>query len=96
MPKSGEKQPPRRVIVLDGDKLGHVVGAIAATIVMAFCFFYQKVDGYTVAIRAGWAFVICYGATFFLVRVILRITLQEYVLEKQRQKEKDTEAPDGQ
>lgn len=77
-----EKDPEKkkgRKIALDGDKLGHVVGTTVALAVMAICFYFQKVDGVTAAVRVGWAFVIGYGATFFLVRVILRTTLFEFV-----------------
>lgn len=78
----------KRSIALDGDKLGHVVGTVVALAVMALCFYVQKVDGFTAAVRVGWAFVIAYGATFFLVRVILRTTLREYVLHEREEKEK--------
>lgn len=77
----------KRVVALDGDKLGHVVGTVVATAVMALCFFYQEVDGYTAAARVGWAFVLSYGATFFLVRVILRTTLSEFIEQDRANKE---------
>ena len=77
----------KRVVALDGDKLGHVVGTVVATAVMATCFYYQEVDGYTAAVRVGWAFVLSYGATFFLVRVILRTALAEFIEQEQEKKE---------
>lgn len=64
-----------KVIALDGDKLGHIAGAAVALVVMSLSFFYQEVDGVTAFVRTGWAFVFGYGATFFLVRVILKKTL---------------------
>lgn len=69
----------KRVIPLNGDKLGFIGGSVFATAVMIICFYYQRADGVTTAIRVGWTFVIGYGMTFFLVRTILRITLLEFV-----------------
>ncbi len=67
------------VVALDGDKLGQIAGTIAALLVMAFCFFYHHTDALTATIRAGWAFVVGYGATFFFARIILYTTLFELV-----------------
>ena len=60
------------------------MGVIVALVVMAICFFVQKADGYTTAIRVGWAFVVAYGATFVLIRIILRVTLFEFVVDKKK------------
>ena len=87
MPPKGLKKASGRVVALDGDKLGAVVGAVLAIIVMALCFFMRQVDGFTVATRVGWAFVAGYGATFFLVRFILRTTLIEFVEHQKEKKE---------
>lgn len=76
--EGGEKRL-KRVIPLNGDKLGFVAGAIMATAVMVVCFYYQRADGVTTAIRVAWTFVITYGIVFFFVRTILRITLLEFV-----------------
>ena len=83
-----KKRQPKRVVVLDGDKLGLIVGATFATLVMGLCFFLRQVDAHTAAIRVGWAFVLAYGATFFLVRVILRTTLYEFIEQSRRKKDR--------
>lgn len=79
MDKNGAKKGNKLSVTLDGDKLGQIAGATVALVVMAMCFYYQKVDGYTAATRVGWAFVLSYAAVFFLVRVILRTTLFEFI-----------------
>ena len=71
------------VIALDGGKLGHIAGAIVALTVMILSMYLSNTDALTTFKRAGWAFVVGYGATFFLVRVILRITLRQ-LLEDRR------------
>jgi len=74
--------PPKkfkRVVALDGHRLGLVNGTAIALVVMAFSFFYQQVEFVATGIRVGWAFVAAYGATFFLIRVILRTTLFEFI-----------------
>lgn len=81
--KKKKKKKTGRVVALDGDKLGHIVGAGVALVVMALCFFYQKVDGFATALRVGWAFVIAYGTTFFFIRILLRVALFEFVIQKQ-------------
>lgn len=80
------KTSRKRVVALDGNRLGHVVGAVMATAVMAACFFYRDADAYTTATRAGWAFVVSYGATYFLARLVLRTTLFEVVEKKKQRK----------
>jgi len=69
-------------VALDGDRLGPVVGFVAATVILVVCFFYREVDVPTALIRAGWAFVVGYAVTFVLVRVLLRTALTEFVSEK--------------
>ena len=76
--EGGEKRL-KRVIPLNGDKLGFVGGSIMATAVMIICFYYQRADGVTTVMRVAWTFVIAYAVTFFLVRTVLRITLLEFV-----------------
>ena len=76
--EGGEKRL-KRVIPLNGDKLGFIGGSILATAVMIICFYFRRADGVTTAIRVAWTFVVGYGMTFFLVRTILRITLLEFV-----------------
>lgn len=71
------------VVRLDGERLGHIAGGVAALLVMAVSLFVHKADVLTAFTRAGWSFVAAYGATFFLVRVILRVTLHQ-VLEDRR------------
>ena len=74
--------PPKklkRVVALDGHRLGLISGTAIALVVMAFSFFYQHVEFLATGIRTGWAFVAGYGATFFLARVILRTTLFEFL-----------------
>lgn len=86
MARDGSQKQPKRTIALDGDKLGHIVGALVALTVLLLCFYYQKVDGFTAIVRTGWAFVMGYAATFFLVRIILRTTLFEFIRLKQEEK----------
>lgn len=73
-----------QVVALDGDKLGHIAGAVVALVIMAVSFYYREVDAATAFTRVGWAFVLAYGATYFLVRVILRVTLFLVIAEKKR------------
>ena len=70
------------------------MGVLVALIVMVICFFVQKADGYTTAIRVGWAFVVAYGATFLLIRIVLRVTLFEFVVDKKK-KELSTDDDGG-
>lgn len=84
--------PPKkfkRVVALDGHRLGLVNGMAIAAIVMAFSFFYQRSEFLATGIRVGWAFVAAYAATFFLIRVILRTTLFEFLDFEQ----KETKSP---
>lgn len=76
----------KRVIALDGDKLGMIGGMVGAFIVLILCLL-LNVGTVTLLIRMGWGFVICYGATFFLVRVILRTTLIEMIEQEKLEKE---------
>jgi hypothetical protein len=71
----------KKVIALDGDKLGMIGGMVGAFIVLIICLVFH-VSTITSLIRIGWGFVICYGATFFLVSVILRTTLIETIDKK--------------
>ncbi|MCH7959072.1 MAG: hypothetical protein IID08_03005 [Candidatus Hydrogenedentes bacterium] len=74
--------PPKklkRVVALDGHRLGLISGTAIALVVMGVSFFYQHAEFSATGIRTGWAFVAGYGATFFLVRVILRTTLFEFL-----------------
>lgn len=68
------------VLALDADRLGLTTGALVATIVMALSFL-QQADGLAVSFRTGIAFVGTYAATFFFVRIVLRSTLFELVLD---------------
>lgn len=78
----------KRVLALDGHRLGLVGGTVLALAVMAACFYVRGVDGLTAATRTGWAFVAGYGAVFFLVRVILRTTLAEFIQFSESKKRK--------
>ncbi len=71
------------VIALDGHKLGHIAGALVAFTVLSISFLLHNADALATFTRVGWSFVIAYGATYFLVRVILRTTLALLALEKQ-------------
>lgn len=88
MATEGGEKKLKRVIPLNGEKLGHIGGAIMATIVMIICFVYQRADAATTAIRVAWTFVIGYGVTFFFVRTLLRVTLTEFVLQAREKKGK--------
>lgn len=90
MADSGKKSStPKKVIPLDGDKLGMIGGTIGAIIVLFVSLSVHSGDLLTTIIRMGWAFVICYGGTFFLVRMVLRTTLQEMIeLEKEAKRAK--------
>lgn len=70
------------VIALDGHKLGHIVGALVAFTVLSLSLFLHNADGLATFTRVGWSFVVAYGATYFLVRVILLTTLTLLALEK--------------
>ncbi len=70
------------VIALDGHKLGHIAGAVVGFTVLTLLLLLENTDALTTFKRAGWSFVVSYGATFFLVRVILRTTLTQLALEK--------------
>ena len=81
----------KKVIALDGDKLGMIGGTLGALIVLCISWFVHSGNISTTLIRMGWSFVICYGATFFLVRMILRTTLMEMIeqeaIEKKNRKQ---------
>ena len=80
------KKRPVRLIALDADRLGLVVGLAAAVVVMVACF-YREVPWGATFIRAGWVFVVAYAAAFFLVRHVLRTTLAEMLQDKKRKRE---------
>lgn len=88
MEQRRKKSSNKKVIPLDGDKLGLIGGLIGAIAVLLLSTFLNRGDLATTLIRVGWAFVICYGATFFLVRMILRTTLQEMIEQDKAQREK--------
>ena len=52
---------------------------VGAIIVLIISLLLQRGDLVNTLIRMGGAFVVCYGSTFFLIRVILRTTLQEMI-----------------
>jgi hypothetical protein len=89
---SEKRGKDQRTVTLDGDKLGHVGGSVIALVVMVLCFVYQETTLETALVRTAWAFVLGYGSIFFLVRVILRITLHEFAETRQRRKEEKREA----
>ena len=74
------------VVALDRHKLGMVGGACTATIIMAVCFFWQQADLDATIIRVGWAFVIAYGLFYLFTDRILRVTLLEFVIDKNKKK----------
>ena len=77
----------RKIIPLDGDKLGMIGGMVGGTFVLIISILLYPDSIATTLIRVGWAFVICYGATFFLVRMILRTTLIDMVEQEKAAKE---------
>lgn len=81
------KKKQKKIIALDGDKLGMIGGVLGATVVLVVGFLSQNSTLASTLIRMGWVFVACYGATFFLVRMILRTTLMEMIEEEKRIKE---------
>lgn len=81
--KKKDRKKERVVLALDADRLGMVVGALVATIVMAASFLLE-VDAVGVTFRTGVAFIGAYAATFFFVRVVLRATLKELVLQDKK------------
>ncbi|MFP6581068.1 MAG: hypothetical protein VCD00_00775 [Candidatus Hydrogenedentota bacterium] len=83
------KTVTKKVIPLDGDKLGMIVGLLGAIAVLLIGIFANRGDLPAILIRAGWTFVICYGATFFLVRMILRTTLQEMIEQEKLEREQE-------
>lgn len=80
------KKRPGRLLALDADRLGLVVGLAAAVVVMVACF-YREVPWGATFIRAGWVFVVAYAAAFFLVRLVLRTTLAEMLHDKKHKRE---------
>lgn len=90
MEESGKKpSKAKKVVALDGDKLGMIGGMIGAIIVLIISLYAHPGEMMTTVIRMGTAFVVCYGATFFLVRMILRTTLQEMIeLDKKRKRDR--------
>lgn len=76
-----------KVVTLDGDKLGHVAGGIAAVAVMAWQALYRDAGPGTMLVRGGWAFVGVYAAAFFFTRVLLRETIKQVVVEKRERRE---------
>ncbi len=76
-----------RVIVLDGDKLGHVAGATVALAVVVVQAFYRESGPLTTVTRAAWTFVGVYTAVFFFSRVILRAMLRQMIEEKRNRRE---------
>ena len=83
---ASKQTPKRKAIPLDGDKLGMIGGTIGAIVVLIVTMASGQSDLISTLLRVGWTFVICYGATFFLVRVVLRTTLQEMMLRKQQER----------
>ncbi len=70
------------VIGLNGHRLGHIAGALVAFTVLTLLLVLGNADALTTFTRVGWSFVVSYGATFFLVRTILRTTLAQLALDK--------------
>ena len=93
--KKSQKKKPQKIIPLDGDKLGMIGGILGATFVLIIGFFTQTGTMTSTLIRMGWVFIACYGATFFLVRMVLRTTLIEMIEEEKaikRKKKADVKA----
>ena len=96
MEETGKKSSKsKKVVAFDGDKLGMIGGTIGAILVLLISLYAHPGDMMTTIIRMGTAFVICYGGTFFLVRVILRATLQEMIEQEKKDKAARKEARDA-
>lgn len=76
----------KMVVALDRHKLGMVGGACTATIIMAVCFFWQHAELDAAIIRVGWSFVIAYGLFYLFTDRILRVTLLEFVIDKNKKR----------
>lgn len=90
-----QKNKPQKIIPLDGDKLGMIGGLLGATCVLVISFLFQSGGMITTLIRMGWVFVACYGATFFLVRMILRTTLVDMIEQEKRLKQEQKDEKDA-
>ena len=87
---------PRLTLALDADKLGKVVGAFFATILMMVCFFVQEMTFLETLFRAACTFVGVYAATYILARIILINVLREFIeQEAQRKRERRERARQG-
>ena len=82
MAATGGSSKKSMVIALDGHKLGHIAGAVVAFTVLTLLLVLGNADALTTFRRVGWSFVVSYGATFYLVRVILKTTLTQLALDK--------------
>jgi hypothetical protein len=80
----------KRIIALDRHRLGLIGGTVGALLVLVVSFWISEADILVAIIRAGWAFILCYAATVFLVYRILHTTLTE-MIEEQKESLPETE-----
>lgn len=86
MAKTGQKRPGRPILVLDSDLLGFASATFVAAVAATLGFWVGQ-DLFTVAVRAGWSFLITYAVVFLLVHTILRTTIREMVERRKREEE---------
>lgn len=77
--KKPAKKKSHLTVGLDAERLGLLAGAVVATLLMPWLFFYMKIDVTEALIRAGVVFVVTYASVYCVVRVVLRATLIEVV-----------------
>lgn len=76
------------MLLLDGDILGLAAATFVGTVILALGLLWRDLEGFTVAINAGLAFLVTYVAVFLLVNLILRTALRELVEQRHAEKEK--------
>jgi len=77
----------QRVVPLDADKLGHIMGASGAVLVAFVQAFLREADPLTTLFRAGLVFVGIYTASYWLVRRFLKASLLQMIREKSERRE---------
>ena len=91
MPETSPNAKKKLTLLLDPDKLGLVVAAFLATIVMGCCFFYRRMSGFDVAVRVGVAFALCYCTTFLLVWCLRHIAAVEFAEQTAQEDQEETD-----
>ena len=78
MTTAQSRKKNRRIIPLDGNRLGLVTGAVVSTVVLALGLFVHEAGLYAIVTRVGWSFVLAYGVTFLLVFAIIQTRRMEW------------------